>query len=134
MSTPKILIEKELGAIPSVAEMEVVDILVLNKIPKVCVKFLKPSRVEGMKTPDILIDEVPWEIKCIEKTGKYTLEHALRTGLKQANNLVVDLRKQGRISEDKTIIRLKSQFDRTRSWRGLIVVVRFNGECLIFKK
>ena len=134
MVKPKVLIEKELGAFPSVSEMEVVDILVINKIPKFSVKFLKPVRVKGQRTPDILIDSEPWEIKSIEKLGKYTLDHAERAGLKQADNLIFDFRKLGEAQENKVIKKIKSDFERTKSWRGLVVIVRFNGQCLTFHK
>ena len=134
MVKPKVLIEKELGALPSVSEMEVVDILVINKIPKFSVKFLKPVRAKGQRTPDILIDSEPWEIKSIEKLGKYTLDHAERAGLKQANNLIFDFRKLREEQENKVIKKIKSDFERTKSWRGLVVIVRFNGQCLTFHK
>lgn len=38
-----VLIEKELGAVPSTAEIEVVDILVIHNIPKQRITFLKPK-------------------------------------------------------------------------------------------
>ncbi len=129
-----VLIEKELGAVPSVAEIEVVDILVTNGIPKKHIKFLKPSRTKGSKTPDLLIDDLFWEIKSIEKLGKYTLDHAERAGLKQADNLIMDLRRLNQSLENKAIEKIQKDFRMTKSWRGLIIVVRFNGECLIFEK
>ena len=130
-----ILIEKELGATPSIAEMEVVDILVLNKIPKKSVKFLKPNRAKGSKTPDLLIDETFfWEIKSIEKLGKYTLDHAERAGLKQADNLIFDLRKLTITLEKKATSEIEREFRKRKDWRGLIIIVRYNGECLLFKK
>lgn len=130
----KVIIEKELGAMPSTAEMEVVDILVMNKIPKKHIIFLKPNRTKGAKTPDLQIDDEYWEIKGIKKLGKYTLDHAERTGLKQASNLIFDLRKLDESLEKKAIKRLKSDFERTKIWRGMIVIVRFNGKCLILRK
>ena len=77
----KIIIEKELGAVPSTEEIEVVDILVMNGIPKRRVVFLRPNRTKGAKTPDLKIDDRYWEIKSLEKFGKYTVDHALRAGL-----------------------------------------------------
>lgn len=130
----KVIIELELGAKPNEQEIEVVNILVINNIPKTSVKFLKPSRAKGAKTSDLSIDGVPWEIKSIEKLGKYTIEHALRAGLKQANNLIIDLRSLSKSSENKGLKKLKIEFDRTKSWKGLVVIVRFNGECLTFSK
>ncbi len=130
----KIVIEKEIGALPSINEMEVVDILVANNIPKRHVLFLRPNRTKDAKTPDITIDGVPWEIKSIEKLGKYTLDHAERAGLKQADNLIMDLRKLSEGLEGKAVAKIEKDFRMTKSWKGLVVVVRFNGECLTFEK
>ena len=130
----KITIELELGARPSEREIEVVNILVTNKIPKRQVVFLRPNRTKGAKTPDTTIDGLPWEIKSIEKLGKYTLDHAERAGLRQADNLIFDLRRLNESLETKVLAKLQTDFDRTKSWRGLVVVVRFNRDCLIFKK
>ena len=130
-----VLIEKELGAFPSTVEMEVVDILVLNKIPKKSVKFLKPNRTKGASTPDLLIDGVDrWEIKSIEKLGKYTIEHAARAGIKQADNLIFDLRKLIVALEKKATSQVKRQFTMTKEWRGLVIIIRPGDEVLTFKK
>ena len=131
---PRIIIEKEWGAIPSTSEIEVVDILVANKIPKSRITFLKPNRTKGAKTPDLLIDDAYWEIKSIERLGKYTVDHAERDGLRQANNLVMDLRRLSEALENKAITKIEKDFRRTKSWRGLVVIVRFNGTCLTFMK
>ena len=130
----KITIELEIGARPSATELEVVEVLIAHGVAKESVKFLKPSRTKGAKTPDILMDGVLWEIKSLEKLGKYTIEHALRAGLKQANNLIIDLRSLDEPSENKSLKKLKDEFDRVKNWKGLVVIVRFNGECLTFKK
>lgn len=130
----KVIIELELGARPSATEIEVVEVLIAHGVAKESIKFLKPSRAKGAKTPDILMDGVPWEIKSIEKLGKYTLDHAERAGLRQADNLIFDFRKLSEPLENKVIKKVKSDFDRTRSWKGLVVIVRFNGECLTFRK
>lgn len=92
MSGSKIIIEKELGAIPSVAEMEVVDLLVINDIPNIRVLFLKPNQCKGIRTPDILIDSTPWEIKSPKSSGSRTIEHAIRSASRQSENIIIDIR------------------------------------------
>ncbi len=130
----QVLIEIELGARPSEPEMEVVDILVIHKIPKQHVKFLRPSRTKGSKTPDLLVDDDYWEIKSIDRLGKYTLEHALRAGLKQADNLILDLRKLSVSLEKKAAREIEREYRKRKDWEGLIIIVRFDGECLTFSK
>ena len=130
----KVTIEKQWGAIPSTAEIEVVDILVANNVAQKRIVFLKPSRSKGAKTPDIQIDDTYWEIKSIEKLGKYTLDHAERAGLKQADNLIFDLRALSLPLEKKATDEIQREYLKRKNWRGLIIVVRFDGKCLIFKK
>ena len=115
--------------------MEVVDILVLHKIPKKSVMFLKPNRTKGSSTPDLLIDGVDfWEIKSIEKLGKYTLDHAERAGLKQAPNLVFDLRKLTVALEKKATTEIEREYRKRKDWKGLVIIVRYDEKVLIFKK
>jgi len=130
----KVVIEKEWGAVPSTTEIEVVDILVANKIAKQRIVFLKPNRVKGSKTPDLQIDDTYWEIKSIEKLGKYTLDHAERAGLKQADNLVFDLRRLSLALEKKATDEIYQEYLTRKNWKGLIVIVRFDGKCLTFSK
>ena len=130
----KVIIEKEWGAIPSTTEIEVVDILVAHNIPKKRIVFLKPDRTRGAKTPDLQIDDAYWEIKSIEKLGKYTLDHAERAGLKQADNLIFDLRALSLPLEKKATNDIHREYLKRKNWKGLIVIVRLDGECLIFEK
>lgn len=134
MSKKDIIIELELGARPSVREIEVVNILVINKIPKKQVVFLCPNRTKDAKTPDITIDGSPWEIKSIEKLGKYTLDHAERAGLRQADNLIFDLRALPLPLEKKATNEIQREYLKRKNWRGLIVIVRYDGQCLTFTK
>ena len=134
MPATKILIEIELGARPSEREMEVVDILVLHGIPKRHVKFLRASRAKGSKTPDLMIDNEKWEIKSLDKLGKYTLDHAERAGLRQADNLIFDLRRLSLPLEGKASREIEREYRKRKNWKGLIIIVRYNGECLTFHK
>ena len=119
----KILIEKELGATPTEIESQIVDILVINKFVQKHILFLKPNRQKGAKTPDIQIDDdLKWEIKSIEKMGKYTLDHAERAGLNQSENLVFDLRKLKQVQIDKAINHLEKNFKMTKKWQRLIFI------------
>jgi hypothetical protein len=118
----KVVIEIELDAVPTESEIQAVDALVKNKIPKEHVLFLKPNRRKGSNTPDIEIDHnLRWEIKTPKKNGKYTFEHAIRAGLNQSENLVFDLRRI-KTNEDNAVRKLRMQFDKTKSWQRLIII------------
>ncbi len=55
-------------------------------------KVIPPSNVTGVKTPDLLISGIPWEMKSITKSNTKTIERSFGHGLKQAPNLIYDLR------------------------------------------
>ncbi|MCL2451678.1 hypothetical protein FWD20_02275 [Candidatus Saccharibacteria bacterium] len=123
--TRKVLIEKELGATPTESESQVVDILVINKFAKKHILFLKPNRRKGSKTPDIQIDDnLKWEIKSVEKNGKYTLDHAERAGLKQSENLIFDLRKLRKNQINAVTKRLKKDFKMRNPWKRLLIITK----------
>lgn len=44
------------------------------------------------RTPDFLIDGLFWELKTPTGTGKYNLQHALRSASGQSDNIVIDAR------------------------------------------
>jgi hypothetical protein len=56
MTKKDIIIELEIGARPSAAEIEVVEVLIAHGAAKESIKFLKPNRTKGAKTPDILME------------------------------------------------------------------------------
>jgi hypothetical protein len=121
----KVLIEKELGAMPTLSEIQVVDILVMNGFVKKHVLFLKPNRQKGAKTPDIQIDnDEKWEIKSVTKNGKYTLDHAERAGLRQSENLIFDLRKMKRTQAEKSVRHLNKEFKMIKKWRKLLIITK----------
>jgi hypothetical protein len=121
----KVLIEKEIGAIPTETEIRAVDILVVNGFVEKHVLFLKPNRRKGARTPDIQIDDdLKWEIKSIEKNGKYTLDHAERAALRQADKLIFDLQKLRGVQIDKVIKRLERDFKMTNKWRKLAIITK----------
>lgn len=124
-SMTKVVIEKELGAIPTANEIEVVDILVANGFVKEHVVFLKPQRNSGTRTPDIQIDfDVKWEIKSIVKDGKYTLEHALRHGFRQSRYLIIDIRRLAPAVQQRYAHKIESEYIKRKAWLGAVIVLQ----------
>jgi hypothetical protein len=82
--------------------------------------------------PDVKMDGLKWEMKSLRKNGKYTVEHAVRSGLKQSENLLFDLRRL-RTSGNNALAKLTRQFAMTKSWKRLIVISK-DGKLLRFEK
>lgn len=53
-----------------------------------------------MKTPDVLIDGVTWEMKAPTGGSKYTIQNQFKRAAKQSRNLILDSRRMSLKSED----------------------------------
>ena len=59
------------------------------------VEFLAPSRTKKAKTPDVIIDNVIWEMKSPTGKSKYTIQNQFKRAAHQAQNLIFDSRRTG---------------------------------------
>lgn len=76
--------------IPEKHELEIVVVfLAMGKD----VEFLKPSRIKGAKTPDIVMDGISWEMKSPTGNKSYTIEEQLRRASKQSAYIIIDTRR-----------------------------------------
>ena len=95
---------------------------------------MKPANRKGVRTPDIKIDDdIKWEIKSLEKHSKNTVDHAERAGLRQAENLIFDLRKLRNYNSAKVIRMLEQDFTRTKKWKRLLVITKSEKVLTIYK-
>ena len=78
------------GAEPEPHEIQTA--LFLRKSGKKVV-FLAPQNKPGIKTPDIAMDGLRWEIKSPVSAGARSIEHAFRAAIKQSGNILFDLRR-----------------------------------------
>lgn len=78
------------GVIPEKHELEIAVIfLAMGKD----IEFLKPSRIKGAKTPDIVMDGIAWEMKSPTGNKSYTIEEQLRRASKQSPYIIIDTRR-----------------------------------------
>lgn len=89
------------------------------------ITFLAPARRKGVKTPDIEMNGLKWEIKCPKGRSSRTIENNLRLALQQSPNIVLDLRRMdGRVPTRKLLCETERQFSLAKSIRLLIVITR----------
>lgn len=91
--------------------------------PKNTIELIPPSHTPGTKTPDVIINGVAWEIKCPGGNNYKTIERALHRGVRQSQNIILDLRFM-KIPDQKLhqiVIRL---FAHSRSIRKLKIIFR----------
>ncbi|MFZ2544405.1 MAG: hypothetical protein WAW80_00270 [Candidatus Saccharimonadales bacterium] len=118
MKTYNILFED--GAEPEPHEIQTV--LFLRKTG-MRVKFLAPKNQPGVKTPDIAMDGMMWEIKSPQSKGSRTIEHAVRSASKQSENIIIDLRRLS-VSTDRAMTLIKFHSLRRTNIKRLIVITK----------
>ena len=76
-----------LGVFPEMHELETAAVFLAQGFD---VEFLLPSRIKGIRTPDVKIDNILWEIKCPTGSGKKTVEKQLQRASGQSKNIIFD--------------------------------------------
>ncbi|MBQ8983079.1 MAG: hypothetical protein IJ079_05765 [Lachnospiraceae bacterium] len=85
------------------------------------VVLIPTSQVKGMRTPDIAIDGVLWEMKSPTGSGKNTIKHTLQNASHQSNNVIVDLRRC-KLPQDLAIKELEQRFYLSKRIRRMKII------------
>jgi hypothetical protein len=93
-----------------------------NKLGK-DVEFLSPVYSKGVKTPDIKMDGILWEMKAPINKGKHTIQHAFRKALHQSKNIIFDLRRS-KMSNSKSVLELKQRFEVVKICKRLLIITK----------
>lgn len=54
------------------------------------VEFLPAANIQGVKTPDLLVDGEKWEMKAPQGSGRHTISHQMERASKQSDRLILD--------------------------------------------
>lgn len=130
MSVRKLgIITTEYGAFPEAHEIATAKIFIKNGFD---VRFITPRRVKNMKTPDVEINGILWEIKSPTSTGKQTLQRLLKKAAKQSDNIIIDDRRTN--SDDAYYFKeLKRLSSLSHSIRRLKLITK-SGKIIDIKK
>jgi hypothetical protein len=96
------------------------------------VEFLIPVYQKGIRTPDIQMNGILWEIKSPQSNGKHTIENAFRKAVKQSSNIIFDLRKI-KMSNDKSVSLIIKYSKLIKGIRKLWIITK-NSKLLDLKK
>ena len=111
-----VVVPKEVYPKPSTRELTAAYILL--DFFNANIKFV--VRKES-KTPDFLIKGKYWELKTPTGNGKYNLQHALRSAVKQAENIIIDAR-FSKMHINKIKNELNCQFKRSYNIKRLLLI------------
>lgn len=89
--TADVIIPDGMKPLPEEHEIDVAWILARHY--RCVVEFLQPTAGYKMKTPDIVMNGVMWEIKSPTGSSRRLMIQYQFKGLKQSRNLIVDMRR-----------------------------------------
>lgn len=85
------------------------------------VTFIAPVRTKGIRTPDIFMDGVYWEMKSPVKGGRWAVEVILRKAIHKSGNIILDVCRIGAGYDDAVRV-AGQQFVIRKRIRRLMVV------------
>lgn len=111
-----------LGVFPEMHELETAAVFLGQGFD---VEFLVPSRTKGVRTPDVKINGMLWEMKCPTGSGKKTVEKQLQRASGQSKNIIFDSRRT-RLDDEYIEKELQKKFELVRSIKRLVFITKDN--------
>jgi len=87
----------------------------------------------GIKTPDMLMNGEPWEMKTFSRVRWRTVERSFHHAMKQANNVVFDLRGLKNENQENALRMLVKAFSHSHSAKAMLVITK-EEKILSYKK
>lgn len=87
------------------------------------VELIPRSDKKGIRTADIMMDGVEWELKCPKGKGRWLLENTLKKAVRQSPNVIIDLDRI-KIHQSKCLMELNKQFYKTKSVKRLKIITK----------
>lgn len=94
------------------------------------VEFQLPSRTKGMKTPDVKIDGVLYEMKCPFGKSRGTIQNCVKRASKQSANIIIDLRHTP-LKTEHCLSVLKREFELRSNIKRLLIITKAERDNLI---
>ena len=121
MMMERVKIPKTMKTKPTQGELEAAT--VLSRHFHAIVEFLEPTNGYKQKTPDILVNGVPWEIKVPIGGTRNTIDKQLKKGSRQARNIVINGMHIG-IPDDVALKHLRALMQFRRRMNQVVYITR----------
>jgi RHS repeat-associated protein len=120
------IISAYMTVLPIIGEFSVEEQSIADALSEEGQEVVPLAVVEGQKNPDALVDGVKTEFKTITTAGPNTLKNRIEDGLKQASNVVVDVRGTS-ISKAQALQQIQRVEGNVGSLQGRITVLTNEG-------
>ena len=87
------------------------------------IELIPKSNQLGVRTPDILMDGLSWEIKSPKGEGKSLMKNTIQKAVRQSENVVIDLRRTKRY-QDKCLSELEREFNFSTGIKRLKIITK----------
>ena len=106
---------------PEPHEVEAAWILALHF--RVVVEFLQPSEGYKMKTADIVMNGLIWEMKSPTGSGRTTIANQFHRASKQSSHLVFDARRV-HVADDIVLAQVRQEVARRRHIKAVLYIAK----------
>ena len=96
------------------------------------IELIPRSQIKYYRTPDMIMNNIPWEIKAPQGNGKYTAQNTLQGAAGQSRNVIIDLRRC-KMVEELAIKKFELEFKKSKSIKQMKIVKK-SAEILDFSK
>ena len=96
------------------------------------IELIPRSQIKYYRTPDIMMNGIPWELKAPKGDGKYTAQNTMQNAAGQSRNVIVDLRRC-KMSEALAIKEFQREYRESKSIKRMKIVKK-DAEILDFEK
>lgn len=97
-------------------------------------ELILPSNTPGSKNPDLVMDGVIWELKSPTGQSLRTIQRILHKAGKQAENVILDLRRTRQIGDHAATITITAYFQASRRLRRVLVILPQSQKAFYYKK
>ena len=87
------------------------------------VELIPRSNIEGLHLPDIIMDDLKWEIKAPKGEGKWVIKNTVQKAKHQSENIIVDLRRI-KLPQEKCITELNSHFKLAKRIKRMKIITK----------
>ncbi|MBR3164153.1 hypothetical protein IKF15_02515 [Candidatus Saccharibacteria bacterium] len=122
MRRGKIKIEN--GAMPDRYELEIARVFIEDGFE---LRFLKPVNQDKVKTPDVVIGGVAWEMKTLRTKKMSGVEQALKRASKQSSYVIISMLYNKYLDEADVEKFLGKKLKEQKSIKRIIIIKRSRG-------
>jgi hypothetical protein len=87
------------------------------------VELIPRSNIEGLHLPDVIMDDLKWELKAPKGEGKWVIKNTLKKAQHQSENVIVDLRRV-KIPQEKCITSIEREFKHSKRLKRIIIITK----------